>query len=75
MLLLLIVAGIVYGALSYHFILTDNSIKVLKKTELTFDDTVVDARGARRAQLYLNPSLVKAGIRNLFNDDGVTIKK
>ncbi|MDZ7697860.1 MAG: hypothetical protein U5R49_13365 [Deltaproteobacteria bacterium] len=74
-LLLLIIAGIVYAALSYHFILTDHSIKVLKKTALTFDNTYVDARGGKQAELYLNPALLKAGIRNIFKDDGVTIQK
>ncbi len=74
-LLLLIVAGIVYAALSCHFILTDHSIRVLKKTNLTFDDTYVDARGGKQAELYLNPALLKAGVRNLFKDDGVTIQK
>lgn len=75
LLLLLIAAGGVYGALSYHFILTDGSLKVLKKTSLTFDSTFVDARGDKRSQLLLNPELLKAGVRNLFKADGVTIKK
>jgi len=74
-LLLLIIGGIVYAALSYHFILTDNSIKVLKKTNLTFDNTYVDARGRKQAELYMNPALLKAGIRNIFKADGVTIQK
>ena len=74
-LLLLIVAGMVYAALSYHFILTDHSIQVLKKTALTFDNTYVDARGGKKSQLFLNPALLKAGVRDLFRDDGVTIQK
>lgn len=75
LILLLIAAGCIYGALSYHFILADGSIKVLKKTTLTFEHTFVDARGEKRSQVYLNPALLKAGIRNLFKDDGLTIKK
>jgi len=71
----LLVAGCVYGALHYHFILTDHTLKVLRKTSITFADTFIDARGEKKAQLYLNPALIKAGIRDVFKDDGLTISK
>ena len=73
--LLLIMAACVYGALSYHFILTDHSVKILKKTDLTFDNTFVDARGAKKSRLFLDPALLKAGVRDLFKEDSVTIGK
>jgi len=47
----------------------------LKKTDMTFDDTFIDARGEKRASLYLNPALIKAGIRDVFKNDGLTISK
>ena len=73
-LVILVIAGaLVYGALNYHFILLDTSIKVLKKADLTFDNTFVDARGAKKLKLYLNPSLVKAGVKDLFKDESITI--
>ena len=75
LLLLLVVGGCVYGALNYHFILTDNSVKILKKTDMTFENTFVDARGASKSKLFLDPALVKAGIRDIFKGDGVTIEK
>jgi len=70
---LVVVLGIV--ALNYHFILMDSSIKILKKNEMTFEDTFVDARGIKKAKLYLKPALVKAGIKDLFTDESVTVGK
>ena len=72
---LIIAAVCVYGALSYHFILTDESVKILKKTDLTFENTFVDARGTKKAKLFMNTALLKAGVRDLFEDDGLTIGK
>jgi len=72
---LIIAAACVYGVLSYHFILTDESIKILKKTDLTFEETFVDARGTKKTKLFLNAALLKAGVRDLFKDDSVTIGK
>jgi hypothetical protein len=41
----------------------DKNFKILKKVKLTFNNTFVDARGAKKFRLLLNPSLVKAGIK------------
>ncbi|MBW2631988.1 MAG: hypothetical protein JRC90_09585 [Deltaproteobacteria bacterium] len=70
LIVLIIGCGFVFGALNYHFILTDKSIKVLKKVDLTFDNTFVDARGAKKIKLYFNPALVKAGVKDLLKDVG-----
>jgi len=57
------------AALNYHFILMDNNeIKVLKKTELSIDKTLVDARGTKRLQLILDPVLVKAGVKDVIRN-------
>jgi len=69
-LILVIGCGLVFGALNYHFILTDKSIKILKKGDLTFNNTFVDARGAKKIKLYLNPALVEAGVKDLLKDVG-----
>ena len=75
-LLILIIAGaFAFGTLNYHIILMDTSIRVLKKTDLTFNNTFVDARGAKKYQLLLNPALVKAGVKDLFTDESITIGK
>jgi len=74
LLILLIVAGaLAYGMLSYHFILMDNKVKVLKKVELAVQDTFVDARGSKKIKLLLRPSLVKAGIKDVINEAGNSI--
>ena len=68
-------AVLTFGALNYHFILMDSSIKLLKKTELTYKNTFVDARGAKKYKVYLNPALAKAGIKDLFDDESIKIGK
>ena len=75
LMVLIIAAGCAYGVLNYHFILMDSSFKILKKSEMTLDDTFVDARGSAKSKLFLNPALLKAGVKDLFNDDSVTIGK
>jgi len=75
LLIFLIFAGaLAYGALSYHIILMDNEVNVLKKVELTFQDTFVDARGEKKIKLLLKPALLKAGIKDLFDKAGRSIK-
>jgi len=63
---IIVVIGIVLGLLNFHFILFDNSIKILKKERPTFEDTFVDARGAKKLKLLTNPDLVRAGVKDLF---------
>jgi len=65
--LLLIAGALTLGALNYHFILFDDGIKILRKTEVTFEDTFVDARGAKKLQLLFKPALIKAGIKEMLD--------
>ena len=75
LIILLVMAGaLAYGALNYHFILMDNTVKVLKKEELTYQDTFVNARGEKKFILLLKPSLVKAGIKDVIYKAGDSIK-
>ena len=69
LLIFVITGALIFAALNYHFILMDKSFKILKKVELTFSNTFVDARGAKKIKLFLNPSLVKAGIRKALRDN------
>jgi hypothetical protein len=64
---LLITGALTFGALNYHFILVDEGIKILRKTELTFEDTFVDARGAKKLHLLFKPALIKAGIKEMLD--------
>lgn len=69
----LISLGIVAAAaLNYHFILLDDSLKVLKKTEMTLEDTFVDARGAKKLKILLKPALVEAGVKDFLNKEGAS---
>ena len=63
----LIIAGAAgYGVLSYHFILFDKSFKILKKSTAQYQNTFVDARGAKKLELALKPDLISAGINDLI---------
>ena len=75
LIILIIAVALVFGILNYHFILLDSSLKILKKTDMTFSNTFVDARGEKKYKLILKPALIKAGIKDLFTDEGITIKK
>jgi len=66
--LVLIIAGAAgYGVLSYHFILFDKSFKILKKTAVQYENTFVDARGAKKLELALKPDLISAGVQDVIN--------
>ncbi|MDY6793262.1 MAG: hypothetical protein SWH54_18495 [Thermodesulfobacteriota bacterium] len=69
LLILVITGALIFTALNYHFILMDKNVKILKKAEFTFSNTFVDARGAKKFTLLLNPSLVKSGIKKVFRDN------
>jgi len=70
-----IAATLILGTVNYHFILLDNGLKILKKADMAFENTFVDARGTKKIKLILNPALIKSGIKNLIDDESVTIGK
>ncbi|MEJ2167737.1 MAG: hypothetical protein P8X90_19605 [Desulfobacterales bacterium] len=74
LILLFFTGALTYGMLSYHFILMDQGVKVLKKVEITFRDTFVDARGEKKIKLLLKPSLVRAGIKDVIDKAGRSIQ-
>lgn len=65
---LTILAAAGYGLLSYHFVLLDSSMKILKKTNIAYENTFVDARGAKKLELALKPDLIAAGINDVLSD-------
>ena len=65
-LILILGAGLLYFSLSYHFILFDEHLKILKKNNYTLHNTFMDARGAKALKLALEPDLVKAGVKELL---------
>lgn len=65
---LLALVGVIWMLFNFHFILLDAQLKILPKSHFTLDNTFVDARGAKKIRLLLNPELAKAGFRDLLKD-------
>ena len=65
---LLLLAGLVWAVFNFHFILFDTQLKILTKSRFTLDNTFVDARGAKKVRLFLNPELARAGFKDLLKD-------
>ena len=74
-LLLALSGALVFGALNYHVILLDDSLKILKKPQMTFESTFVDARGTKKFKRLLDPALIQAGFLDLLKAEGITIEK
>lgn len=75
MVLPVIVAAAAYGVLSYHFILFDSSLKILRKTDLRIENTFVDARGIRKFEVVLKKDLIEAGIKDILTQVDETLQK
>jgi len=73
--LLVIAAAAGYGLLNYHFVLFDGSLKILKKTGVRYENTFVDARGAKKLQLALKPDLLAAGITDVVRQVDQSIEQ
>lgn len=69
---LILAAG--YGLLSYHFILLDDTIKIMKKSNVRYENTFVDARGAKKLKMLLEPDMIEAGIKDVINQVDTSIK-
>jgi hypothetical protein len=65
---LLVLVGLICALYNFHFILLDAQLKILPKSRFTLDNTFVDARGAKKIRLLLNPELARAGFRDLLED-------
>jgi hypothetical protein len=70
-LLIWVAAGFaLYFVLSHHFILIGNSVKVLRKSELTLDYTLFSAKGKKIESIIAIPELRRDGIGQLLVDEG-----
>jgi hypothetical protein len=63
----LVLAAAGYGLLSYHFVLLDSSLKILKKSGARYENTFVDGRGVKKLELALKPDLIAAGINDVLS--------
>lgn len=66
-----ILAGILYGLLSYHFIIVGRTIKPLKKSELTLHYTFYSTKGKRVSTIMAIDELREDGIGELLLDAGM----
>jgi len=72
---IILAAAAAFFAFQYHFILIDDGLKILKKSESGLEYTFVDGRGTvNKAKILVNPTLMQAGINDIFSGDGVTIR-
>lgn len=72
----LVIAGAAgFGLLSYHFILLDGGVKILQKTNIRYENTFVDARGAKKMEMAMKPDLVAAGIQSVLTEVESAVKK
>ena len=56
-----------YFYLSHYFILFDDHIKILGKSNLNTSNTFIDARGAKAIGLLSRPDIIKAGPSGGYN--------
>jgi hypothetical protein len=65
-------AGLVYGALSYHVLRTDKGFEFIPKAEATFGETYLDVRAFGVSHWTEHPkvaqAVVKAGKEELLED-------
>ena len=66
-----IIAGVFYGLLSYHFIIVEKSIKLLKKSELTLVYTIYSTRGKTIETILSEEALWNDGIGELLVKEGM----
>jgi len=71
----LIVTVIAFFSIQYHFIILEDGLKILKKAEPQLANTIVDGRGAANMlKILTNPVLLKAGVNELIDGEGTTIR-
>ena len=63
---LAIAGGILYMLLSYHFIIAGNSIKLLKKSQLTLNYTIFSTKGKTVESILEIDELFEDGIGDIL---------
>jgi hypothetical protein len=65
-----LIGGAFYFLLAYHYIVIDNSVKMLKKSELTLKYTVFSTKGKNVEAVLSVPELWNDGIGELLLEEG-----
>lgn len=70
MLLLGVIAGVGYAALNYHFIVIDNSVKLLKKSHMTLEYTIFSTMSKTNKAILAIDELREDGIGEILLEAG-----
>ena len=65
-----VLGGIIYFFMHFHLIFVDNTIKLLKKSKLTFNYTFYSTKGKTNAMILFNKELREDGIGDLLVEMG-----
>ena len=65
-----IIGAAFYFLLAYHYIIIDNSVKMLKKSELTLKYTIFSTKGKTVEAIFAVPELWNDGIGGLLLKEG-----
>lgn len=68
-------AGILYILLSYHFVVINSSVKMLKKSKLTLNYTFYNTKGRSNEAILAVGELRKDGVADLLIDAGKMSEK
>ncbi len=70
LLIWVIVGGVIYSLLSYHFIFVENSVRLLKKSRLTLNYTLFSAKGKTNESILSIDELREDGIGDILVEEG-----
>jgi hypothetical protein len=71
-----ILGGILYGLLSYHFILVrGKKLRILKKSELTLEHTIFSTHGKKMEKILEIDALREDGIADILEEEGLITEK
>lgn len=70
-----IIAAFIYFILSNHFIFIDNTVRLLKKSTLTLEYTLFNAKGKTNKKILEIDVLREDGIADILIEEGVMTEK
>lgn len=65
-----IIVAVFYFLLGYHYIIIDNSVKMLKKSTFTLEYTIFNTKGKEVGKIVTIPQLWNDGIGELLLEEG-----
>lgn len=65
-----VVVAVLFFLLAYHYIIVDNSVKMLKKSTFTLEYTIFNTKGKEVEKILSIPQLWNDGIGELLLEEG-----